>query len=181
MPSILLGFDELTGKHHYLTEVTHTIVHTLFSFHFNQRGVTASYRNIRHQIMKKLIFVLQPFPSYRTDHYRSHKTESDTWYTLHIIGTIMLIWYFIGRYIFLFYYIQRSFCDIPYATHGVSDIFDYSLLMHYGIYGRFVEIWFSQIALYHTFLVKFVFVFTTGRKFAANLIVLISLCFEQLS
>ena len=42
MSSILLGFDELTGKQHYLTEVTHTLVHTLVSFHFNHKVVTAS-------------------------------------------------------------------------------------------------------------------------------------------
>ena len=42
MSSILLGFDELKGKQHYLTEVTHALVHTLVSFHFNHKVVTAS-------------------------------------------------------------------------------------------------------------------------------------------
>ena len=46
MSSILFGFDELTGKQHFLTEVTHTIVHTLVSFHFNHKVVTASSKYV---------------------------------------------------------------------------------------------------------------------------------------
>ena len=46
MSSFLLGFDELTRKQQNLTEVTHTIVHTLVSFHFNHKVVTASSKYV---------------------------------------------------------------------------------------------------------------------------------------